>query len=96
MLQKLKNALQITTNDFNDELNDLISAAVLDLNLAGADNSTTVSETTTNKLVVRAIISYCAYHFEQVHGELGRAQALKIAYDEQKAMLGMATGYTSW
>jgi len=96
MLQKLKNALQITTNDFNDELNDLISAAIIDLKIAGADNVQTVISTTTDAIVIRAIISYCAYQFEQVHGDLKRASALKTAYDEQKAMLGMSTGYTTW
>lgn len=95
MLQKLKDALQITTNDFDPELNDLIKASILDLNIAGVD-AESVGEGTTNSLVIRVIISYCAYHFELVHGDLKKADALKNAYDEQKAMLGMSTGYTTW
>lgn len=96
MLQKIKNALQISTNDFDSELNDLISAAIIDLNLSGVDNTTSVSATTTNAIVIRAIVTYCCYQFEQVHGDIKKAEALKVAYDEQKSMLGMSTGYTSW
>lgn len=96
MLNKVKLALLITSNDFDSELNDLIGAAVLDLNLAGVDDSTVVSENPTDKLIIRAIISYCGYHFEVLHGALERSAAFKKSYDEQKAQLGMATGYTVW
>lgn len=95
MLEKLKIALMVTGNDFDDELNDLISASVKDMNVAGVEGST-VDVETTDSIVIRAIISYCVYHFELMHGDLARAEALKIAYDEQKAQLSMATGYTEW
>jgi poly-beta-hydroxyalkanoate depolymerase len=55
-----------------------------------------VSDDPTDKLVIRAIISYCGYHFELIHGTLDRADAFKRSYDEQKAQLGMATNYTTW
>jgi hypothetical protein len=77
-------------------LEDLIGAAVLDLNIAGVDDETVVSDNPTDKLIIRAIISYCGYHFELIHGTLDRADAFKRSYDEQKAQLGMATGYTTW
>lgn len=95
MLNKLKLALMITGNDFDDELNDLISSAVIDLNIAGVEGSA-IDIATTDSIVIRAIISYCVYHFELMHGDLARAEALKIAYDEQKSQLSMATGYTEW
>jgi len=96
MLDRVKLALLISSEDFDDELEDLIGGAVLDLNIAGVDDETTVSDDPTDKLVIRAIISYCGYHFELIHGTLDRADAFKKSYDEQKAQLGMATNYTTW
>jgi hypothetical protein len=96
MLDRVKLALLISSEDFDDELEDLIGAAVLDLNIAGVDDETVVSDNPTDKLIIRAIISYCGYHFELIHGTLDRADAFKRSYDEQKAQLGMATGYTTW
>ena len=96
MLDRVKLALLISSEDFDDELEDLIGGAVLDLNIAGVDDEITVSDDSTDKLVIRAIISYCGYHFELIHGTLDRADAFKRSYDEQKAQLGMATNYTTW
>ena len=96
MLNKVKLALLISLEDFDSELNDLIGGAVLDLNIAGVDDSTVVSDDPTDKLIIRAICSYCGYHFELMHGTLDRADAFKRSYDEQKAQLGMASGYTTW
>ena len=96
MLDKVKLALLISFDDFDDELNDLIGAAVLDLNIAGVDDETTVSDNPTDKLIVRAICSYCGYHFELERGTLDKSDAFKRSYDEQKAQLSMATNYTTW
>ena len=96
MLNKVKLALLISSNDFDDELADLIGAAVLDLEIAGVDDETVVSENPTDKLIIRAICSYCGYHFELMHGDTNRSVMFKRAYDEQKAQLSMASGYTIW
>lgn len=96
MLNKVKLALLISSEDFDSELADLIGAAVLDLNIAGVDDETTVSDNPTDKLIVRAICSYCGYHFELEHGTLDKSDAFKRSYDEQKAQLSMATNYTTW
>lgn len=96
MLDRVKLALLISSEDFDDELEDLIGAAVLDLNIAGVDDETVVSDDLTDKLIIRAICSYCGYHFELIHGTLDRSDAFKRSYDEQKAQLSMATGYTTW
>lgn len=87
MLDKVKMALRITTNAYNDELNDLISAAQIDLGIAGV-----VLPDTLNSICQRAIITYCKLHF----GEPDDYDRLKASYDEQKAQLSMATGYTEW
>lgn len=87
MLEKVKMALRITTDAFDDELNDLISAAMLDLGIAGV-----VLPEEFDAICTRAIITYCKLHF----GEPDDYTRIKRSYDEQKAQLSMATGYTEW
>lgn len=89
MLSKVKLALRITTDAFDSELTDLINAALLDLGIAGVNE---FEATTTDALIIRAVITYCKVHF----GEPDEYDRLKASYDEQKAQLGMATGYTTW
>lgn len=90
MLEKVKLALRIVTNAFDSELNDLIDAAKIDLGIAGV-----VLPTKLDAICERAIITYCKINF----GEQDRPEMydrLKASYDEQKAQLSMATGYTTW
>lgn len=87
MLNKVKLALRITTNAFDAELTDLIEAARLDLGIAGV-----VIPEEMDALVGRAIITYCRVHF----GAPDEYDRLKASYDEQKAQLMVATGYTTW
>lgn len=87
MLAKVKLALRISTNTFDTELTDLIEAAKLDLGVAGV-----VVPTTLDELVSRAIITYCKMSF----GLPEDYDRLKRAYDEQKAQLSNASGYTNW
>lgn len=87
MLEKVKLALRIKTTAFDSEIEDLISAALADLGIAGV---TTLAEE--DPLVIRAVITYCKANF----GEADEYDRLKAAYDEQKAQLQMATGYTDW
>lgn len=94
MLEAVKLALRITTNAFDSELTQLIAAAKIDLGIAGIIVPTT-TETAIDQILQRAIITYCKLNF----GELDRVEMydrLKASYDEQKAQLGMATGYTQW
>ena len=95
MLDRVKLALLITGNDFDSELSDLIDAAAKNLGIAGVD-ALVISTDTNDALIIRAIITYVGYQFEIMHGSLDRSAAYKKSYDEQKAQLGMATGYTTW
>lgn len=89
LLDKTKLALRVTVTNYDADLTDLISAAQLDLGIAGV----VVPETLT-AIVERAIITYCKIHFSALSdGEWSR---LKASYDEQKAQLVTATGYTDW
>ena len=87
MLEKVKMALRISTDAYDDELTDLIKAAELDLGVAGV-----VVDTEIDELITRAIITYCKCNF----GLPEDADRLKRSYDEQKAQLSNATGYTEW
>ncbi|WP_406022942.1 hypothetical protein [Succinivibrio sp.] len=87
MLEKVKLALRITTDAFDSELNDLIDAAQMDLGIAGV-----VIPDEIDAIVSRAITTYCKLNF----GEPDDYDRLKRSYDEQKAQLSMATGYTVW
>lgn len=87
MLQAVKLALRITTEAFDSELNDLIEAGLIDLKQAGVSNVDT-----TDPMIKRAVITFCKLNF----GQPDDYDRLKKAYDEQKAQLGMATGYTTW
>lgn len=95
MLDKVKLALLISTNDFDSELTDLIGAAFIDLNIGDVDPDKTVSSTT-DPAIIRAVCCYCGYQFELLHGSIERSNAFKRSYDEQKAQMGMSSGYTVW
>ena len=87
MLELVKLALRITTDAFDNELNMLIEAAQTDLGIAGV-----VLPDNLDPICQRAVVTYCKLHF----GEPDDYDRLKASYDEQKAQLGMATGYTEW
>lgn len=87
MLDDVKTALRLTTTVYNNELNDLIAAGLADLGIAGVTEAST-----DDTLVKKAVITYCKVHF----GSPSDFDRLKASYDEQKAQLQMATGYTDW
>lgn len=87
MLEKVKTALRISTDAYNDELNDLIQAAKVDMGIAGV-----LIPEEVDAIVTRAIITYCKMSF----GLPEDYDRLKRSYDEQKAQLSNATGYTDW
>ena len=86
-LDKVKMGLRISTTAYDEELTDLITAAQLDLGIAGVEAPSTLDE-----IVTRAIITYCKMSF----GLPEDYDRLKRSYDEQKAQLVTATGYTNW
>lgn len=95
MLDRVKLALLITSDDFDAELSTMIEAAATDLGIAGVEGLTVTTDSE-DAIIIRAIITYCGYQFELMHGSLDRSSAFKKSYDEQKAQLSMATNYTVW
>lgn len=89
LLDKTKTALRVTVDAYDSDLTDMIEAAKLDLGIAGVELPATL-----DAICERAIITYCRVHFSALSdGEFSR---LKASYDEQKAQLTTATGYTVW
>lgn len=82
-----KLALRITDTSFDSEIGALIDSAMLDLGIAGV-----VLPETLDALVDTAVNTYVKIHF----GEPDEYDRLKKSYDEQKAQLATATGYTNW
>lgn len=87
MTEKVKTALRITTDVYDEELEDLIEASKLDLGIAGV-----VLPADLDEVCQKAIITYCKMSF----GLPEDYDRLKRSYDEQKAQLVTATGYTNW
>jgi hypothetical protein len=90
MLTKVKMALRIKTDAYDDELNNLIDAGLIDLGFGGA--SPDVLTRNADEIVTQAVITYCKMNF----GLPEDYDRLKRSYDEQKAQLGTATNYTDW
>lgn len=88
ILPTVKQALRLSTTDFDTlELTNLIISAQKDLGIAGV-----IVPDNYDDLVLQAIITYCKFHF----GIVDDYDRLKLSYDEQKAQLMTATGYTNW
>ena len=87
MLEMVKMALRIKTTAYDSELTYLIAAAQLDLGIGGV-----VLPAEMDEIIQKAIITYCKMSF----GLPEDYDRLKKSYDEQKAQLITATGYTNW
>lgn len=87
ILDDAKLALRVTAAAYDSEITSLINAAQQDLGIAGV-----VLPDELDDICKRAIITYCRVHF----GSPADYDRLKAAYDEQKAQLMVATGYTDW
>lgn len=89
VLERVKLSLRITTDAFDDELNDLIASAQKDLNIAGV-----VLPIELDAICLQAIVTYCKINFGSPSND--EYKRLKESYDEQKAQLSMANSYTKW
>ena len=88
-LEKVKRAIRVQTDVFDDELTDMIEAAKVDLGIAGV-----IVPSTLDEIVTRAICTYCKMNFGAP--EPNDYDRFKSSYDEQKAQLVTASGYTNW
>lgn len=87
LLDTCKMALRVSTDAYDDEITGYIDAAKLDLGIAGVE-----VPYGSDALVEKAILTYVRMSF----GAPANYDKLKASYDEQKAQMMMATGYTDW
>lgn len=90
ILSACKTSLRVTTDAYDEEIVNYIEAAQQDLEIAG------VRFNEVDNLILTAIMAYVAVHFGQKFDSPTVNDKLKASYDEQKAQLMMATGYTDW
>lgn len=88
LLNDVKMALRVTTTAYDNELTDLIESAKIDLGIAG------VLLPEDDAVVNTAIKTYCKLNFGTPNP--ANWEYLKKSYDEQKAQLSTASGYTDY
>lgn len=87
LISAAKMAGRITTDAFDTQISGLLSAAFLDLGVAGVEIPGEL-----DALVNQAAMTYFLMNF----GAPEEYDRLKRSYDEQKAQLATCTGYTIW
>lgn len=103
MLAETRLALRISTTAYDAELAALLESAAKDLEIAGViiqgvvafstdDGVVTDECTVADPLVCRALVTYVRAHF----GSPDDYDRVKASYDEQKAQLMAADGYTDF
>lgn len=95
LLAKSKTALRVTTTAYDSEIEDLIEASYSDLVQVNAIQDLIDEDENypaDYPLIVRAIVTYVKANF----GRPDNYEQLRRAYDELKAQLKTATGYTDW
>lgn len=87
LIDTCKMAMRVTTSAYDTEIQTYIDSAMLDLGIAGVEIPQNA-----DALVSKAVMTYVRMSF----GSPSDYNKLKESYDEQKAQLMNATGYTDW
>lgn len=88
MLEDVRDALRVSGNDLDGEIQDLIDAAKADLSLSGVHPSKIID---TDPLIKRAVIVYCKAHFGWDNPEADR---FAQSYAMLKMHLTLSAEYT--
>lgn len=91
LLAKVKLSLGLSDDTYNTELQGFMHSAVTDLGFGNVD---VVDDS--DDMTATAIITFCNYQFQLIHGDMTRAEALKISYDSYKTQMGMNSKYRDW
>lgn len=95
LLDKVKVACRVTSTAYDEELTDLIAAALVDMGITDI-KSGILTEDNSDPLVQRAVITYCKINFGFATLAEDQYNRLKESYDEQKAQMLMNSNYTNW
>ncbi|MBT2722311.1 head-tail connector protein [Bacillus sp. ISL-46] len=85
MLDKIRKSLRITHNALDDEIQDLIDGAILDLQLSGVKKTDS-----DDPLIIRAVTTYCKANFGFDNPD---SEKLNQAYTSLKIHLSLAGDY---
>lgn len=96
LLDKVKVACRVTTTAYDEELEDLIRAALDDMNITDIDSFLLECQNELQPLVQRAVITFCKMNFGFSALTEAQYDRLKASYDEQKAQMLMNSDYTTW
>lgn len=96
LLDKVKVACRVASDAYNEELNDLISAALADIGIPDINADLLTDTESLMPLVQRAVITYCKMNFGYATLAEDQYDRLKASYDEQKAQMLMNSNYTTW
>lgn len=88
MLEKVKFALRIQNTLFDDEVQDIIDACLLDLELSGVNIPI---KTENDKLITRSIILYAKSEFGLASAD---SEKYKLSYEALKRHLTLSEEYT--
>ena len=99
MLDRVKNALRVKSDAFDDEIEGLIAAALADLRLVGivftsppeGDSAETGDPVICDPLILRAVILYAKTHYGFI-SDKDRDQ-FRAAYEQLKCSLSLAGDY---
>lgn len=89
LLAKAKTALRVATSAFDDEILDLIDAAIQNLTTRGVIVDDTKD---LEPIVQRCVLTYVRMNF----GQPDDYDRLKESFDEQLGQLMTTTGFTVW
>ena len=86
MLEDVKDALRVSGDDLNTEVQNLIEAAKLDLRITGVNKVVD-----TDPLIKRAVITYCKAHFG--YEDVNVSERFERAYVMLKQHLSLSGEY---
>ena len=86
MLEDVKDALRVSGDDLNTEVQNLIEAAKLDLQITGVNKVVD-----TDPLIKRAVITYCKAHFG--YEDVNVSERFERAYIMLKQHLSLSGEY---
>ena len=86
MLEDVKDALRVSGDDLNTEVQNLIEAAKLDLQITGVNKVVD-----TDPLIKRAVIAYCKAHFG--YEDVNVSERFERAYIMLKQHLSLSGEY---
>jgi len=88
LLDAVKKSLRISSDDFDDEVQDLIDAAKADLILSGVSSEKV--NTDTDVLIKRAVTCYCKANFGYDNPDSSK---FEISYNSLKSHLSLSSDY---